>query len=145
MQTVDIIIIGAGPAGLSTALHLIKKDPSWKTRLVVLEKTQHPRHKLCGGGVTVFGLDILKDLDLPTPFPLPHTVIEDARFVYRNWTTHVHGNPLFLVYNREEFDAYLADQARKKRKVSPSRQIMESIALRLSLVQMDRKESPGDS
>jgi len=35
-EDIDLIIVGSGPAGLSTALHLIKNDPSWGKRMVVL-------------------------------------------------------------------------------------------------------------
>jgi flavin-dependent dehydrogenase len=52
---VDLVIVGAGPAGLSTALQLLQLDPNWSGRHVVLEKEEHPRHKLCAGGIMCFG------------------------------------------------------------------------------------------
>jgi hypothetical protein len=39
-----VAIVGAGPAGLSTALHLLQIDPSWAERMLVLEKAAHPRN-----------------------------------------------------------------------------------------------------
>ncbi len=58
----EVIIIGSGPAGLSTALHLLLCDPSWAERLVILEKAVHPRFKLCGGAVTPLGLKCLLEV-----------------------------------------------------------------------------------
>ena len=41
----DILIVGSGPAGTSTALHLVKSDPSWAGRIVIVDKAVHPRDK----------------------------------------------------------------------------------------------------
>ncbi len=110
----DLLIIGAGPAGLSTALHLVRQDPGWAGRMRVLDGSAHPRHKLCGGGVTPFGMQILSDLGLPDPLPIPHARVEDARFVHGNRTIHYRGNPAFLVFHRKEFDHYLAREAQAR-------------------------------
>lgn len=50
----DVIIIGSGPAGISTAIHLTQLVPSIGNRLIVLEKETHPRKKICGGGISVY-------------------------------------------------------------------------------------------
>lgn len=52
----DILIIGSGPAGMSTALHLVQTDPAWAERILVIDRATHPRQKLCGGGLTRPGL-----------------------------------------------------------------------------------------
>jgi flavin-dependent dehydrogenase len=114
MHDLDLLIIGAGPAGLSTALHLLKIDPSWADRLVVLEKAAHPRHKLCGGGVTAWGLQTLKDLGFQLPLPLPQAQIDDIRLLYDSRMIHVRGEPAFVVFQRAAFDAYLAIQSRRR-------------------------------
>jgi len=112
MKAIDILVIGAGPAGISTALHLLRADPAWAGRMLLLEKGAHPRHKLCGGGVTRLGLDILNDLGFSHPLPIPHALVEDVRLVYAARSVHVRGRPQFVVYQRAELDAYLAQQAR---------------------------------
>jgi flavin-dependent dehydrogenase len=113
-EFVDLIIIGAGPAGLSTALHLLQAQAGWGSRMLVFEKAIHPRPKLCGGGVTRLGLQILKDLEFDLPLPLPQARVDEVRLVYRDRTIHVRGSPEFVVFNRLELDAYLAEEARRR-------------------------------
>jgi flavin-dependent dehydrogenase len=50
----DVIIVGSGPAGISTAIHLITFLPPMRNRLIVLEKEIHPRKKICGGGISAY-------------------------------------------------------------------------------------------
>ncbi len=72
-DTVDVLIIGSGPAGMSVALYLIQADPRWATRILVVEKAVHPREKLCGGGVTQLGEKML--------MMVPSDVEYDTRFI----------------------------------------------------------------
>jgi len=52
----DILIIGGGPSGLSTALHLAQIAPHLTDRILILEKAHYPRHKLCAGGLPAQGI-----------------------------------------------------------------------------------------
>lgn len=113
IETADLIIVGAGPAGLATAMHLVQNEPSWVKRLIILEKSKHPRAKLCGGGVTRFGLRALRELGFELPLPIPHARVDNVYLKYRNRTIHVRGKPLFNVFNRPEFDHFLVQEARK--------------------------------
>ncbi len=112
MQKVEIAIIGGGPAGLSTAMHLLRQDPSWAGRMVVLEKAAHPRPKLCAGGITRFGLAQLRELGLR--LGVPYVRVERARMEYRGRALEVLGRPIFVITRREEFDAWLAAEARAR-------------------------------
>ncbi len=105
----DILIVGSGPAGSSTALHLIKRDPSWAGRIVIVDKAVHPRDKLCGGGITHLAQNILADLGLelePRSFE-----VKEARLLYRDKSYSFHGNPVFRIIRRSEFDQWLAQTA----------------------------------
>ncbi|HLC05805.1 MAG TPA: NAD(P)/FAD-dependent oxidoreductase [Anaerolineales bacterium] len=108
----EVAIVGAGPAGLATAMHLIRLDATWADRLVVLEKEVHPRHKLCGGAITRFGLDQLSRLGLT--LDVPFVPIDELRLQYRNQAVNVYGRPIVAVTWRQEFDAWLASTARNK-------------------------------
>jgi menaquinone-9 beta-reductase len=114
IREIDLLILGAGPAGISTALHLVSKDPSWADRMILVEKAHHPRPKLCGGGVTSFGLNILNKLGFQLPLPLPQARVDDLRIKYSNRILHVKGDPVFIVFQREALDNYLAHQARER-------------------------------
>src|SRR5215471_15416356 len=65
----DIIIIGSGPAGASTALHLLKAAPSLADEILLLDKATHPREKICAGGLIPHTLDCLKEMDIPLSVP----------------------------------------------------------------------------
>jgi menaquinone-9 beta-reductase len=51
MDDADVVIVGGGPAGLSTALFLVASQPRLAERIVVLERDRYPRDKPCAGGL----------------------------------------------------------------------------------------------
>jgi menaquinone-9 beta-reductase len=104
-ETVDILIVGSGPAGTSTALHLIKQDPTWAGRITIVDKAVHPREKLCGGGITHMGQNILANLGLH--LELRNFEVREARLLYRNKSYSFFGNPVFRIVRRDEFDYWL--------------------------------------
>jgi flavin-dependent dehydrogenase len=58
--TFDVIIIGGGLAGLSSAIHLSKED----IRVLVIEKNAYPKHKVCGEYISNEVLPYLNYLDI---------------------------------------------------------------------------------
>lgn len=111
IERVDILIVGTGPSGASTALHLIKQDPAWAGRIVMLDKAVHPREKLCGGGITHLGQNILADLGLPLE---PQSfAVKEARLIYHDKSYAFFGDPVFRIVRRDEFDHWLVQTAEK--------------------------------
>ncbi len=108
----DILIIGSGPSGISTALHLVHADPSWAERILLVDKAVHPREKVCGGGVTLPGEAILSDLGLA--FEPPHAHVRELRMVYRGRAYAIYGDPVFRIVRRDEFDHWLLRKARER-------------------------------
>lgn len=64
-----IIIVGGGPTGLAAALHLAQLNPALTEEILILEAAEHPRPKLCGGGVTFHGEEQLQRLGLNINVP----------------------------------------------------------------------------
>jgi len=101
-----VIIVGGGPAGLSTALHLSQQSPALMDDILILEAKSHPRPKLCGGGVTAHGDGQLKQLGVAVDAP----AFDIHRLLFRLGTdTFVieHENAM-RIFDRAEFDAALA-------------------------------------
>jgi geranylgeranyl reductase family protein len=47
-QDADVIVIGGGPGGAATAFHLARHG----AKVLILEKSEYPREKVCGDGLT---------------------------------------------------------------------------------------------
>jgi len=56
----DVVIVGAGPSGSTTAYYLAKQG----FNVLLLDKFNFPRDKTCGDGLTPRALHILDDMDL---------------------------------------------------------------------------------
>ena len=59
MKKYDVIIVGAGPAGVSAAKVLKDKNINF----CIIDKNKFPREKLCGGGLTNKSINLLKKLN----------------------------------------------------------------------------------
>ncbi len=105
----QVVIIGAGPAGLSTALYLVKKSPEISSQIIVFEKSTHPRDKVCGGGITPFADKWLNELDINLP---ENTLQLKSNKIIINKEEYNSG--LFRTLPRKEFDNLLYDSAIKK-------------------------------
>jgi flavin-dependent dehydrogenase len=111
----DVIIIGSGPSGLSTALHLDRLARGRELATLILEKVRHPRHKLCAGGILSEGEAILSKLGLDLN-EVPYTDVKKAHFGYkaRGLNLGWGKRPVFRTIRRNEFDFWLASKARER-------------------------------
>lgn len=113
----DIIIVGAGPAGISTALHLAQTAPEMVSRTLILEKARHPRPKLCGGGILPDGEVVLRNLGLDIT-EIPHVDVDWSHFDFDGDGMKMRGERkgtyAFRCIRRHEFDAWLTGKARQR-------------------------------
>jgi len=107
-RKVDVLIAGAGPAGMSTALHLVQHSPEWAERVVVVDKAIFPRHKLCGGGLSLFAIEILEKLGLHLDIPFVN--VNQLQLVLGDRTYIVAEESLLHIVSRYEFDHWLVQQ-----------------------------------
>ena len=122
----DIIIIGGGPSGLSTALHLQRIAPQLSSRILLLEKEHYPRSKLCAGGLTLDAENILEHLDLDLN-EVPHVFADDVHFGFKSkgLVVRMPGRHALRIIRRDEFDNWLAEKAKSR-----GLQIREGIQVR---------------
>ncbi len=92
---------------MATALHLLRRTPGFRGRIVALEKSAHPRRKTCAGGLIPKTILALRELGIGLDVPhvavmrsLARTPVGDA-LVERD-------EPVGTVVRRDEFDAMLA-------------------------------------
>ena len=111
----SIIIIGGGPSGLSTALHLQRIAPHLATRILILEKEHYPRFKLCAGGLTIDAETILKRLGLDIN-EVPHATADNIHFDFagKGLNIRMRGQHALRVIRRDEFDNWLAKKAESR-------------------------------
>lgn len=105
----DVIIVGSGPAGSSTALNLHRIAPQVARRTLVLERDRHPRHKLCGGACTPDVYACLQKLGLDAS-EVPQRKVDWAHLQYqgRGFRMRFFADHSFRVVRRDEFDGWLA-------------------------------------
>ncbi len=103
---IKVLVVGGGPAGLATALHLVQRNPALVSKILVLEAAEYPRPKLCGGGITVHGEAQLQELGLHVD--VPAFVIQRVRFCLGRRAFTVPCTNAMRIIQREEFDAALA-------------------------------------
>lgn len=105
----DCIIVGAGPAGSSSAYHLAKKGYS----VLVLDKTNFPRDKSCGGGVSPAIAEWF-DFDFS---PVVQNHVSQVKYTFKMGDpaeVELKGvTPMWMV-QRREFDNLIIEQATAK-------------------------------
>jgi flavin-dependent dehydrogenase len=133
MHEPDILIIGGGPSGLSTALHLVRDFPQLASRILILEKARYPRPKLCAGGLVSDAEIILQRLGLDVS-EVPHVDADRIHFDFeaRGLDIRVPRRHALRVIRREEFDNWLAEKAATR-----GVEIKEGVAVRNVISRQD--------
>lgn len=108
----DVIVVGGGPAGLSTALHLRARSPDLAGGTLVLEKERHPREKYCAGGLGMRALRQLAALDVRPDVPM--VPIRRVEMRTPRYALPIDEPDFGGVVRRAEFDAFLAGEVRAR-------------------------------
>ncbi|MCC7244041.1 MAG: geranylgeranyl reductase family protein [Saprospiraceae bacterium] len=105
----DILIIGAGPAGCTASLFLSKMG----IRHTVVEAAEFPRDKICGDGLDLKVIRVLRHLDPEITLDGEHFMpVHGTRFILKNGKTvdfqaAKSDQPLFHTAKRLHFDHFL--------------------------------------
>ncbi|HVH47463.1 MAG TPA: NAD(P)/FAD-dependent oxidoreductase [Labilithrix sp.] len=105
----DVAIIGGGPAGSSTALHLVRREGVRPHRIVILDKAKFPRDKPCAGAVSQLGIDVLGAIGIDVT--VPSLAMKGVRILSGGLVGET-AEPMGVVVRRVEFDAQLLGTAR---------------------------------
>jgi geranylgeranyl reductase family protein len=102
---VDVLVVGAGPAGSSSAIHLARAG----ARVLLADKARFPRDKPCGGGLTGRALKRIP----VDPSPVVERDVDrfELRLRYGSSFARTHDKPLIRMTQRRKLDAFLAERA----------------------------------
>jgi geranylgeranyl reductase family protein len=105
VQGFDVLVVGAGPAGSATAIHLARGG----ARVLLADRARFPRDKPCGGGLTGRAL---RHAPCDVSPVVEHVVDQMVlRLGYRGRFARHSRRPLILMTQRRRLDAHLAEQA----------------------------------
>jgi flavin-dependent dehydrogenase len=105
----DIMIVGGGPAGISTWLHLHKYYPELTAKCVLIEKEKYPRDKLCGGAILNVGQEVLKQLNVH--LDIPFVSIDNTEYRFGKEVFYHKERNFLQIIRRIEFDHMLVKVA----------------------------------
>lgn len=131
----DVVIVGAGPAGTVAAVVLARAG----ARVVLVDRAQFPRHKLCGDTLNPGALAILRRLRLSDVAETRGLRIdgmlvtgEGGVRVLGRYPSPLHGRAI----SRTEFDAALVDAA-----VAAGAEFSDGVAVRGVVVRNGRQSA----
>lgn len=112
MYNYEVIVVGAGPAGCSSALQLLNLDPRLAGRVLLLDKAMFPRAKLCAGGLSPAADRALSQLEIvgePPGIPVHKAIVilPTGQLIFEQPN-------LSRVVSREQFDHFLLQSARQR-------------------------------
>jgi geranylgeranyl reductase family protein len=105
VERFDVLVVGAGPAGSATAIHLARGGAT----VLLADRARFPRDKPCGGGLTGRAL---RHAPCDVTVVVEHTVDRMVlRLGYERSFARRSSPPLILMTQRRRLDAHLAEQA----------------------------------
>jgi geranylgeranyl reductase family protein len=104
LQRVDVVVVGAGPAGAAAAYELGEAG----RRVVILEKEHLPRYKACGGGLSLSLLE-----QFPFSFdPVVESLARSVTYSFRSRSVRLElPRGQIRMVMRDRFDAHLVEHA----------------------------------
>ncbi len=111
MRTVDALVIGAGPAGTSCALGLAKRG----LKIVIIDRSNFPRHKTCGGFIGPENEVLLSDLGIWSKLLEEGACIIEESLITSSKGAHtaIPIDGVALGVSRKMLDSLLVDRVKK--------------------------------
>jgi geranylgeranyl reductase family protein len=103
----DVLVVGGGPAGSATAVHLARAGAG----VLLVDKARFPRDKPCGGGLTTRAFRNCP-VD-PTPVVEERVDTVELRFRYASAVERQARDTVIWMTQRRRLDAFLLDAARE--------------------------------
>jgi geranylgeranyl reductase family protein len=104
----DVLVVGGGPAGSTTAYRLADAGAS----VLLVDKANFPRDKPCGGGLTTRAV---KQCPVdPAPVVEEEVDLVELRFRFGDAVVRSSRAPVILMTQRRRLDAFLLDAARER-------------------------------
>jgi len=135
-----VLIIGAGPTGLFSALHLIKQGIN---DIIIVNKSNHKVHKCCSGFLTSKTVKLMEELDINLE-DIGYKKGTNLETYYNNKLVYKLNNPEVYLYfspsaNREELDDWLYNLVLDKGVRILENQSIESINIENKIVNLKDK------
>ncbi|HTN84877.1 MAG TPA: FAD-dependent monooxygenase, partial [Sorangium sp.] len=112
MSANEVVIVGGGPAGISTAIFLAHRRPALADRIVVLEKERYPRDKFCAGGLGERADRALSAIGVRVD--VPSVPVNGVSAAFQIGEIALREGSIGRVVRRVEFDRALALAARAR-------------------------------
>lgn len=104
-----VLVVGGGPAGSSTALHLVRREGVVPSDVMLVDRAVFPRDKPCAGAISRFGVEILEGLGVA--MRVPSVSISGLR-VLDGGRASATRRAIGVVVRRSEWDASLLEEVR---------------------------------
>lgn len=108
----DLLIVGAGPAGLSTALFLLARAPHLAGHVEVVDRATFPREKPCAGAIGARADKLLASIGVRVD--VPSAPVDGLALAFEGGAAQRSVGGIGRVVRRLEFDAELLRVARAR-------------------------------